>query len=45
MAAFEMGGLKMVITRGSILREALIEKEDMMYRYSKFRAGLTALEG
>lgn len=35
----------MVITRGSILREVLIEKEDLMYRYSKFRAGLTALEG
>lgn len=35
----------MVITRGSILREVLIEKEDQMYRYSKYRAGLTALEG
>lgn len=35
----------MVITRGSILREVLIEKEDLMYRYSKYRAGLTALEG
>jgi len=35
----------MEITRTSILREVLTEKEEQMFRYSKFRAGLTALEG
>lgn len=33
------------ITRASILREVLTDKEDQMFKYSKFRAGLTALEG
>lgn len=35
----------MEITRTSILREVLTDKEEQMFKYSKFRAGLTPLEG
>ena len=35
----------MEITRSSILREVLTEKEDQLFRYSKHRAGLTPIEG
>lgn len=35
----------MEITRTSILREVLTDKEDQMFKYSKYRAGLTPLEG
>ena len=34
-----------VITRSSILREVLEEKDRQMYRYSNYGAGLTAREG
>lgn len=35
----------MEITRSSILREVLVEKENEMFKFSKFRAGLTPLPG